>query len=100
MKYHVMGNQTITPESHKDLADLLTRTVDWVDKKLADGTLDCAYSFPAGGGFLIFNADSHEDFIKLLNDFPLKPLGEFEIHAAVDFSTATNIVINSIKNLD
>ncbi len=99
MKYLVIGNQAIMATEHKAQMDFLVRTKEWVNKKLADGTLDCAYSFPAGGGFFIFNADSHEDLMRLLVEFPLRPLSEFEIHSACDFNQATDMVVDSIKNL-
>ena len=69
MKYLVIGNQAIMASEHKAQMDFLLRTKEWVNTKLADGTLDCAYSFPAGGGFFIFNADSNEGLTKLLVDF-------------------------------
>ena len=97
MKYLVIGNQTMAGSQHKAQVDFLTMTKKWVDKKMADGTVEAAYSFPAGGAFFILNADSHEDLMKLLIDFPLRPLSEFEIHAAVDFNTATQMAIDSIK---
>lgn len=100
MKYLVIGNQVVMATEHKAQADFLQRSKEWVKAKLADGTLDCAYSFPAGGGFFIFNADSHEDLMKQLVDFPLRPLTEFEIHAICDFNKATDMVIESVKDLD
>ena len=99
MKYLVIGNQAIMASEHKAQMDFLLRTKEWVNTKLADGTLDCAYSFPAGGGFFIFNADSNEGLTKLLVDFPLRPLTEFEIHALCDFNVATDMVVDSIKDL-
>lgn len=100
MKYLVIGNQVVMATEHKAQADFLQKAKEWVEAKLADGTLDCAYSFPAGGGFFIFNADSHEGLMKQLVDFPLRPLSEFEIHAICDFSRASDLVIESVKDLD
>ena len=99
MKYLVIGNQVVMAAEHKAQADFLKRTRDWVNAKLADGTLDCAYSFPAGGGFFIFNADSHEDLMQKIIDFPLRPLTELEIQPICDFNKATDMVVDSIKDL-
>ena len=98
MKYLVIGNQTMAGAEHKSQVEFLKMTKKWVDKKKADGTIEAAYSFPAGGGFFIFNADSHEDLMKLLNSFPLRPLSELEIHPAVDFDAATDMVIDTLKD--
>ena len=100
MKYIVIGNQTIMPTSHTELAGVLQSAADWIDQKLADGTLEAAYSFPAGGGLLIFNAGSHEELMELLMDFPPRPLSDFEILDAIDYRTATKMVIDRIKRLD
>ena len=99
MKYMVIGNQVIAASEHKAQADFLLRAKEWVNAKMADGTLDCAYSFPAGGGFFIFNADSNEGLMKLLLDFPLRPLAEFEIHVLCDFNTATDMVVDAMKDI-
>ena len=99
MKYLVIGSQVTMATEHKAQADFLERTKEWVSAKLADGTLECAYSFPSGGGFFIFNADSHEDLMRLLVDFPLRPLSELEVHAICDFSQATDMVVDSMKDL-
>ena len=100
MKYLIIGNQVVMASEHKAQADFLKRTLKWVNARLSDGTLDCAYSFPAGGGFFIFNADSHEGLMKLLVECPLRPLTEFEIHSICDFNTGTNMVLDALKGLD
>jgi len=99
VKYLVIGNQVIAAAEHKAQADFLRRTKAWVKDKLADGTLDCAYSFPSGGGFFIFNADSHEDLMQQLIDLPIRPLSEFEIHPICDFNQATDMVVESMKGI-
>ena len=100
MKYLIIGNQTTMASGHKSQVDFLASTKKWVDKKMADGTLEAAYSFPAGGAFFILNADSHEDLMKTLIDFPLRPLSEFEIHAAVNFDVATQMAIDAMKGFE
>ena len=99
MKYLVIGNQVIMATGHKDQKDFLRRSKEWVNAKLTEGTLECAYSFPSGGGFFIVNADSHEDLMKQLVDFPLGPLSEFEVQAICDFNQATDMAIEALKGL-
>ena len=97
MKFLLIGNQVGEAASHEGQIDFLEATKKWVNDRLADGTLDSAYSFPAGGGFFIANADSHEDLMKIMVDFPLRPLSDFEVHAISDFNRSTEIVINALK---
>jgi len=99
MKFLLIGNQVGPATSHKDQINYLEATKHWVNTRLAEGTLESAYSFPAGGGFFIANADSHEDLMKIIVDFPLRPLSDFEVHVISDFNQSTDIVIESIKDL-
>jgi hypothetical protein len=99
MKFLLIGNQVGQAANHRAQKDFLERTKEWVNAKLADGTLESAYSFPAGGGLFIANADSHESLMKIIVDFPLRPLADFEVHAISDFNQSTDIVIESIKDL-
>ncbi len=99
MKFLLIGNQVGPATSHKDQINYLETTKKWVNSRLADGTLESAYSFPAGGGFFIANADSHEDLMKILVDFPLRPLSDFEVHVISDFNRSTEIVIDALKTV-
>ena len=92
MKFLLIGNQVGEAASHEGQIDFLEATRKWVNDRLADGTLESAYSFPAGGGFFIANADSHEDLMKILVDFPLR-------HAFSDFNRSTEIVIDALKEV-
>lgn len=97
MKFLLIGNQVGPASSHEDQIKYLEATKQWVNARLADGTLESAYSFPAGGGFFIANADSHEDLMKMLVEFPLRPLSDFEVHVISDFNRSTDIVIAALK---
>jgi hypothetical protein len=97
MKFLLIGNQVNQTASHEDQILYLESTKKWVDAKMNDGSLESAYSFPAGGGLFIANADSHEDLMKLLVDFPLRPWSDFEVHALSDFNQSTDIVIDALK---
>jgi hypothetical protein len=99
MKFLLIGNQVGEAATHEGLIAFLENTKQWVNTRLADGTLESAYSFPAGGGFFIVNADSHEDLMKILVDFPLRPLSDFEVHVISDFNLSTEIVIEALKKV-
>lgn len=63
---------------------LFQETREWINKGLADETLDCIYNLPAGGGVAIINADSHEVLTELLSAYPLQPWVQYEIHPLSD----------------
>ena len=69
----------------------------WVEK--GGGIIECAYSHAAGGGFLIFNVDSHEELVTQLIDFPLYPLSEFSVEPIVDFNKNSDIIIEEFIKL-
>ena len=56
----------------------------WLDGKVRDGTLDIVHGFPAGGGVSISNADSHEELMRDIRDFPLFPFVSWDIRPLVD----------------
>jgi len=99
MKYLVIGNQVTPVMEQKAQAGFLKRTKDWVKTGLKDGTLECFYSFPTGGGFFIISADSHEDLMEKLTDCPIGPISEFEVQPICDFGKATDITLRKLKNL-
>ena len=56
---------------------------EWIDARLADGSLDCAYNVigPKQGmsGVAIANADSHEALTELVLSFPAYAFCDLEI---------------------
>jgi len=100
MKYLVIAEQTIFTPDHKGQIDVLTRTQDWIEKSQKNGTIDCAYSFARGGGFFIFNADSHEDLVGKLTDMPMRPFCEVTIELICDYSKILDINVGKMKSLN
>jgi muconolactone delta-isomerase len=84
MKFLVTVTPRQVPMPPGMIADLLTAQRDWLNEKVNDGTLDCAYGFVGGGGCGIANADSHEEMHALivgspgfvLSDSEVRPLGD------------------------
>ena len=94
MKYLVMG-QLAVPVPPEKAADLFKAAKDWMNKGLKDGTHDCHYIVPHGTqGFTITNANSHEELMDLINDYPLYPFLQFEVNALCDSDHAYE---NAIK---
>jgi len=57
---------------------------EWISESLANGTADCVYNLPAGGGVAIVNADSHEILTEILSIYPLQPWVQYEVHPLSD----------------
>jgi muconolactone delta-isomerase len=67
-------------------ARLLSAQREWMGQRLDDGTFECAYAFPTGGGCSVVNVDSHEALNALLLDSPSFPMAEIETRALADFN--------------
>ena len=100
MKYLVIAEQTIFTPDHKGQLDILQKTQDWIAESKENGTIDCAYSFARGGGFFIFNADSHEDLVSRLSMMPLRPFCEVTIELICDYHKMLEITKNRFNSLN
>lgn len=65
-------------------ADLIRESQDWITEKLDDGTFECVYSFLEGGGFSVGTAGSFEEQMDLMQDYPMAPLVQYEVHPLVE----------------
>ena len=99
MKFLVTGCQTIPAAGHQTQVNYLEGAKDWVRKLRAEKVLECAFSFPDGGGLFIINAQTNEELMALLLSFPLRALSKFEIQPLVDFEAATDMVIGMIGGI-
>ena len=66
---------------------------------MAEGIVESAYSYTAGGGFIIFNVTSHEELVTQLIDFPMFPLSEFDVDPIIEFNKNSKLVIEEFKKL-
>jgi len=99
MKYIAKGKQIISPEGYENKVNFLRNSQRWVQKKLAEGVLEGAYSYPEGQGFLIFNVSSHEELMRELIDFPMFCLSDFEVKPLLDFGDYADIEIEEFVKL-
>ncbi|APV43961.1 Pyruvate-formate lyase-activating enzyme [Dehalogenimonas formicexedens] len=99
MKYYATGKQIVYPEDYNTKVMFLRKSEEWIRQKQSEGILESAYSFAAGGGFLIFNVSSHEELIKNLIDFPMYCLSEFKVEPLVTFEDNAELIIGEFKKL-
>ena len=69
----------------------------WANNLLSDGTLDCAYNLPAGGGLGVVNASSHEQLTEILASNPGSAVVSYEIHPLSDVNHLFDLAIQSLK---
>lgn len=99
MKYLTIGKPGTMPIPPDQGAVLLQAGKDWIKAKLADGTLDCVYNFFGGGGIAIGNAESHEDVLRDLLEYPLYPFFTWEVKPLLDMDGSLNQYIEFYKRL-
>jgi len=99
VKFLAKGKQVIYPEDYNTKVAYLKRSAAWIEEKKQEGIIECAYSYPSGTGFLIFNVESNQELTKYLIDFPLFCLSEFEVNPICNFSEYSEIVINEFVKL-
>ena len=99
MKYIASGKQTIYPDDYKTKVAFLRQSQKWLEAKMAEGIVESAYSYTAGGGFIIFNVTSHEELVTQLIDFPMFPLSEFDVDPIIEFNKNSKLVIEEFKKL-
>ncbi len=94
MKFLVFAKYR-TGEHPPESAELFQQTKDWISARLADGTMDCVYNLPAGGGVVILNVDSHEVLTEILSTYPLQAWSGYEVHPLSDFKQVFDLAIKA-----
>ena len=86
MKFLVTAQAGPAPMPPEQAASLMQAAKEWMKAGFADGTVECHYVFPEGGGFTISNADSHEAVLDHLLAYPLYPFMTWEVKPLCDWS--------------
>lgn len=88
MKYLVTATRDrLVPMTPEQGIVLFQAAKEWTKARLADGTMDCNYIFAdTQGGIVITNADSHEELMDRLTEYPLWSFFTWEVKALGDWS--------------
>lgn len=98
MKYLVRCElKDLIPTPADRLAELTGKAVEWIEARLADGGMDCNYVFPGHGGIAIFNADSHEDLLEMLLDYPLHHAFHWDVQPLCDWRRSFDALLGKKK---
>jgi hypothetical protein len=88
MKYLITGLPGSNPTPVEHGAALLQAGKAWIKEKIADGSIDCHYSFFGGGGIAIGNAASHQELLAVILAYPLYPFFEWDVQPLLEFEEA------------
>ena len=72
---------------------------DWLNARVADGTLDFVHGFPAAGGVAIANAESHEAFMEQIRGFPLFPFVEWDVRPVVNINQSLDSAMRLFQSM-
>jgi muconolactone delta-isomerase len=97
MKFLVIVTPRPAPMPPGVAADMLSAQRDWLQARLDDGTLECAYGLIGGGGIGIANADSHEEMHALVVGSPGFALADYDIRPLGDFATTIDAGIGAMR---
>jgi muconolactone delta-isomerase len=100
MKFLVIVTpRQVAPMPPGAIAEVLSAQRDWLNAKLDDGTVDCAYGFVGGGGMGIVNADSVEEVHALIVGSPGFPIGDNEIRPLGDLNETMGAGIAALRRV-
>jgi hypothetical protein len=83
MKYCVSARPGPAPPP----PEVFDAAFEWLEGKLDDGTFDCVYGYLGGGGFSVTNAESHDEVLELMAEFPLFGFSEWEVQPLLELGT-------------
>jgi hypothetical protein len=90
---------TVTPGPMPPPIDLVRSAQEWLQAKLDDGTFECVYAFPQGGGCSIGENDSHEELMEQLMEYPLSPFVDYDVKPLVELDAAFDRFIPFIERM-
>lgn len=93
MKFLTMGMPGPRPVPAEMGVSVYEAAKLWIHQRIDEGKIECVYIFPDRGGFAISNAESHEEVMEELLDYPLYPFFKWEVKPLVHWEKAYDAVI-------
>jgi hypothetical protein len=84
MKYLVI----VRPGPMPPPVEVMRQAREWIQARLDDGTFECVYAFPEGGGVSIGEQGDGEQLMEALMDYPASPFVNYEVHPLVEMDAA------------
>jgi hypothetical protein len=90
---------TVRPGPMPPPVDQVRQARDWLQARVDDGTFECVYAFPEGGGCSIGDNDSAEQLMDELMEYPLSPFVQYEVHPLVPMDAAFERFVPYIERM-
>jgi muconolactone delta-isomerase len=97
MKFVVIVTPGDVPMPPGMIADLLAAQKDWLNARIADGTVEVGYAIVGGGGIGVVNVDSHEEMHELLVSSPGFAIANYEVRPLADLDTTMDASIAALR---
>lgn len=89
MKYMVI----VKPGPMPPPVEVIHQAREWIQARIADGTFECVYAFPEGGGLSIGEQGDADQLMEQLMEYPGSPFVSYEVRPLVEFNTAFDRLI-------
>ena len=97
VKFLVTCRPSQTPPAPERCVVLIRAAMEWIEARLADGSMETTYLFPNRGGIAIMHAESHEALMELLLDYPAYPLYTWEVQVLADWRPGFENVVRFLE---
>jgi hypothetical protein len=97
VKFLVTCRLTQMPLSRERSVVLIRAAMDWIEARLADGSMETTYLFPNCGGVAIMHAESHDALLEMLLGYPAYPLYTWEVQVLADWRAGLENVVRFLE---
>jgi hypothetical protein len=88
-----------TPPPPGRSVPLLRAAMEWIEARLADGSVEATYLFPNRGGIAIMEAESRAALMEMLVEYPAYSLYTWEVQILADWRTGLENVVRCFEIL-
>ncbi len=99
MKFLVTGIPGAIPVPPRQGMSLYKAAAAWFEERLKNGRIECHYVFTDQGGFVIANANTHEELFEELLSYPLYPFFTWEVKALCDWKHSYDTIIRIFEKM-
>jgi hypothetical protein len=99
VKFLVTCCPVATPPPSGRSVPLLRAAMEWIEARLADGSVETTYLFPNRGGIAIMEAESRAALMELLLEYPAYSLYTWEVQILADWRTGLENVVRCFEIL-
>ena len=95
----IVSNPVVGAPPPQDPIALFKACKEHLNARLADGTLDCVYVTPDGGGMSIVNVESNEELWEKTEAFPASPYLKHEFYPLLDHNYFYDKLVERLQEM-